>query len=158
MEIDVALALEALIPSANYNGSLTENTQDAYEALRWNDLRDKPTWAQIVTEGTRLPSSRKSYNFSAFREQIYTSDTYILVTASTAATLSVSRLENLMFGGSDRIDLMVQYWNDIINGLPKAVKDQVVTKENVAKFNTAATYYSLPFKFDSLFIASVSVP
>lgn len=42
--MDVALAIEYLVPTALYYGSLTDNTEDAYNALTWNDERQKPTW------------------------------------------------------------------------------------------------------------------
>jgi hypothetical protein len=45
--MDLALNLEALIPAAQYGGSLTANTQEAYDAIRWDDDRPKPTWEAI---------------------------------------------------------------------------------------------------------------
>lgn len=118
----------------------------------WVDLPDDHP---LVVSYQVQASSVAKLNFAEFREQIYTSDTYNLITGSTVTLLAVSRLENLMFGGSERVDLMVAHWNDIISGLPRDIKNLVVTKENVAKFNTAATYYKLPFRFDNLFTASL---
>ncbi len=45
---DLAGALDYLVPAALYRGSLTANTQDAYEALTWLDPRPKPTYAQAL--------------------------------------------------------------------------------------------------------------
>ena len=122
-----------------------------------------PDWFEIPDDDpllTQLPMLVPPVviDMAAFREQVYTSDTYTTITANSVATLAVTRLENLMFGGSSRIDLMVQHWNDVINGLPGSVKNQVVTQQNVAKFNTAATFYKLPFRFDSNFLAFLVDP
>ena len=45
--MDVALAIEKLVPGANYGGSTTANTRSQYEALRWKDERKKPTWEEL---------------------------------------------------------------------------------------------------------------
>jgi hypothetical protein len=46
--MDVALALGRLIPSAEYFGSLTENSLNAYDNISWMDSRIKPSWAEII--------------------------------------------------------------------------------------------------------------
>lgn len=48
--IDIAITLDKLIPAAEYGGSLTDNTKESYDALRWEDQRPKPTWEQIESE------------------------------------------------------------------------------------------------------------
>lgn len=45
--MNVALALDALVPGAAYRGSLTANTRTAFDALVWEDDRTKPSWAQV---------------------------------------------------------------------------------------------------------------
>jgi hypothetical protein len=45
--MDVAMTIEALVPSAEYGGSTTANTEECFDALEWNDERPKPTWAQM---------------------------------------------------------------------------------------------------------------
>lgn len=45
--MDVALALESLVPAACRGGSLTDNTREQYDALRWEDKRAKPTWEEL---------------------------------------------------------------------------------------------------------------
>ena len=43
--IDTALAIEKLVPSAEYFG--VPKDQSSYEAIRWLDERKKPTWAEL---------------------------------------------------------------------------------------------------------------
>lgn len=45
--MDVALAIEALLPAAEYFGSTTPNTKDCLDNLDWQDSRTKPTWKQV---------------------------------------------------------------------------------------------------------------
>lgn len=45
--MDVALTIEALVPAAQYFGSVTDNTRESFEALDWRDEREKPTWEQL---------------------------------------------------------------------------------------------------------------
>ena len=47
MPTDIALTLDFLLPGSKYRGSLTENTQQAYNAITWLDERTKPTWGEI---------------------------------------------------------------------------------------------------------------
>jgi len=47
-DVDVALAIEKLVPHAVYYGSVTANTKQAYDNIRWKDKRAKPTWEQIL--------------------------------------------------------------------------------------------------------------
>jgi hypothetical protein len=55
--MDLALAIEKLLPSAEYGGSTTANDEAAFDALVWTDARDKPTWAEIVAADALPPSS-----------------------------------------------------------------------------------------------------
>lgn len=45
--MDIALAIEKLVPRARYGGSTTSNTRSQFESLRWEDDRKKPTWKQL---------------------------------------------------------------------------------------------------------------
>jgi hypothetical protein len=45
--MDIALAIEALLPAAEYFGSTTDNTKDCFDNLDWQDSRTKPTWKQL---------------------------------------------------------------------------------------------------------------
>lgn len=46
--MDIRATLAALLPSPQFEGSLTANTQNAYERLRWLDARPKPSWKSVV--------------------------------------------------------------------------------------------------------------
>lgn len=46
--MDIALAIDKLIPAAEYGGSVTANDQASYEAIRWADERPKPSWAELL--------------------------------------------------------------------------------------------------------------
>jgi len=41
--MDVALCIKKLVPEAQYGGSVTANTEEAYTNIRWNDSRPKPS-------------------------------------------------------------------------------------------------------------------
>jgi hypothetical protein len=58
--MDIALAIEVLIPSAEYFGSTTKNTKSEFDALVWNDSRQKPTWTAISNAYADLPDSIKN--------------------------------------------------------------------------------------------------
>lgn len=46
--MDTALAIEHILPAAQYNGSVTANTLDAWEKVMWQDERiPKPTWEEL---------------------------------------------------------------------------------------------------------------
>jgi len=48
MAIDIALALE----NGNYlyQGAVSQNSQQQYDAIQWLDTRPKPTWAQLNSQ------------------------------------------------------------------------------------------------------------
>ena len=54
--LDVATALDVLVPAAKYGGSLTANTREAFDALRWEDDRPKPSWADVEAAMTPDPT------------------------------------------------------------------------------------------------------
>ena len=45
--MDIALAIEALVPRAEYFGSTTSNTKEDYDLLIWNDERVKPEFTAL---------------------------------------------------------------------------------------------------------------
>jgi hypothetical protein len=57
--MDVALGIEALLPAAQYGGSTTDNTQECFDDLRWEDERPKPTWKEIQDAYDALPEDVK---------------------------------------------------------------------------------------------------
>ena len=46
--MDIALAIDRLIPAAKYRGSVTANTEESYNTIRWNDARPKPTFEELL--------------------------------------------------------------------------------------------------------------
>ena len=48
--MDISWTLNALIPAAQYGGSLTDNTQEAYDKILWEDTRTKPSWQDLTSE------------------------------------------------------------------------------------------------------------
>jgi hypothetical protein len=50
----IAVALDIIVPAAQYFGSLTANTRAAYDAIEWRDDRAKPTWADIAAASITL--------------------------------------------------------------------------------------------------------
>jgi hypothetical protein len=48
--MDIRTTLAALLSSPQFEGSLTANTQAAYDRLRWLDARPKPSWADLVAK------------------------------------------------------------------------------------------------------------
>lgn len=57
--MDIATSLHRLVPSAEYIGSTTSNTQDCYDSLTWQDPRPKPSWGAIVTSWQELSLQNK---------------------------------------------------------------------------------------------------
>lgn len=43
-----AIALETILPGALYTGSLTADTQEAYAAIQWLDIRPKPSYEKVL--------------------------------------------------------------------------------------------------------------
>lgn len=58
--MDVALGIEALLPSAQYFGSTTDNNKKSFDDLNWLDNRAKPTWSQIQAAYEALPNEIKN--------------------------------------------------------------------------------------------------
>ena len=46
--MDIALAIDHLVPQAKYAGSTSGNDRKTYEDLVWEDDRKKPTWEEII--------------------------------------------------------------------------------------------------------------
>jgi hypothetical protein len=58
--MDIALAIEALLPSADYFGSTTGNAKEDFDLLIWNDKRKKPTFNAISAAYDLLPEEVKN--------------------------------------------------------------------------------------------------
>jgi hypothetical protein len=46
--LDIRMCLDRLGTSWNFGGSVTDGTESCWEAIHWEDARDKPTWAQLA--------------------------------------------------------------------------------------------------------------
>ena len=58
--LDIALAIEALLPAAQYFGSTTDNTKKCFDDLDWHDERAKPTWKEVQDAYAALPEEVKN--------------------------------------------------------------------------------------------------
>lgn len=67
--VDVAAALDVLAYGAEYRGSLTANTQEAYEAIVWEDERPKPSWEEIESV-VIIPKLSKSEQLTLAYKQL----------------------------------------------------------------------------------------
>ncbi len=53
--MDIALAVEKILPAAKYRGSVVANTRDCWKTAVWQDTRiPKPTWAEIESAWEQL--------------------------------------------------------------------------------------------------------
>jgi len=75
--LDVAYALDQLLPAALYSGSLTANTESAYNAITWNDGRTKPLWSAIIAVPEYVPPAydNSRSQFDRLVEQLGTDTT-----------------------------------------------------------------------------------
>ena len=46
--MDTALAISYIVPDARFIGSVINNTEEEYNAIRWRDNRPQPTWAELA--------------------------------------------------------------------------------------------------------------
>jgi len=54
--MDLAYAIEAIYPAAEYFGATNENTEEQFKTLDWQDTRKKPTWSQIEAAWDSIPT------------------------------------------------------------------------------------------------------
>lgn len=54
--MDLALAIEAIHPGAEYFGVTNENTKEQYDSLDWRDSRTKPTWGELEAAWDAIPT------------------------------------------------------------------------------------------------------
>lgn len=47
--MDIALAVERLVPGAEYFGSVESNDNAAWKSVDWRDSRGKPSWGDLVS-------------------------------------------------------------------------------------------------------------
>ena len=53
--IDIRMALEQLGKSWQFGGSVTDGTQAAWDAVVWEDSRDKPMWEDLCAAYLTVP-------------------------------------------------------------------------------------------------------
>lgn len=66
--MQIAIILDHLVPKAQYFGSLTENTKEAYGKITWKDSRKKPTWPEL--EAAQSAAEEKTLHFEKLNELI----------------------------------------------------------------------------------------
>lgn len=52
--MDVALTIHELVPGAKYFGSVTDNSKEAFDNIKWRDKRTKPSWTEMETKWSLL--------------------------------------------------------------------------------------------------------
>lgn len=52
--VDIRSCLEKLGTSWQFGGSVTDGTESSWNAVTWEDARDKPTWAALVAASKGL--------------------------------------------------------------------------------------------------------
>lgn len=57
--MDLALAIEYLVPAAKYSGSVTANTKAAYEKIVWKDARPMPAWVAVSAAWLEIEAEPK---------------------------------------------------------------------------------------------------
>lgn len=69
--MDIARALESLIPNAKFKGTMKDNTWEQFEAVEWIDKRRKPTRAEIETAAEALENGDAGTEYVRLRRQAY---------------------------------------------------------------------------------------
>lgn len=64
--MDIALSLDFLVPGAQYGGTLGGNTREEYDALEWEDEREKPPWEKVANN-LELLKAKKLEEFAQAR-------------------------------------------------------------------------------------------
>lgn len=58
--MNIAFVLDKLVPGGDWQGSLTSNTRESYDSLRWSDDRKKPTWDEIIEAWPDIESEQRA--------------------------------------------------------------------------------------------------
>lgn len=90
--VDVAAALDVLVPGAAYGGSLTANTKAAFDALRWEDERPKPSWADVEAVEIPVPTDPQDAFAAAIEDAV----------ANEPAGSPVRKLADALLGKGER--------------------------------------------------------
>lgn len=65
--MDIALILHKLVPSAKYRGSLTDNTEESYNNIIWEDERPKPSWQDLLDRDTHISKDELLNHLAEYR-------------------------------------------------------------------------------------------
>jgi len=87
--MDIALILDKEIPKAKYYGSVTENTKEAYDGLKWTDTREKPPWDTLEAAWTSYLTNKQTTDL-AEQNKITAKETAISDTLPTWAQVSTA--------------------------------------------------------------------
>jgi hypothetical protein len=144
--MDIAYALDLLVPQAIYSGSVTANTEDAYAAIQWEDPREKPTWGMVVEAWGRLTTKDLA---TVKLEAYYTVDTE--AGYARARIVSPGQLvdQEYMFAYQDATEYAavgysgpvpdtVQSWADATGNSPQWAADDIISTR--AQFKAASDF------------------
>ena len=77
--IDIRSALDRLGASWQFGGSVTDGTQEAWDAVMWEDARDKPTWADLCAAHVTAATAARFITLRAARDaKLRATDKYLL--------------------------------------------------------------------------------
>ena len=77
--IDIRTALEQMGTGWQFGGSVTDGTQEAWDAVAWEDARDKPTWdALCAAHATATTAAHFSTLRAARDAKLRATDKYLL--------------------------------------------------------------------------------
>lgn len=97
-----------------------------------------------MPRATAAPEPIKDPNWAQFILQMYSDEAYQRVTAATAMTQSVSRIEAFFAVQGEEWDLAALLWQGMITGVPQA---QRPTDAEAAKWQEIADGANMPISF-----------
>lgn len=57
--MDIRIGIDALVPKAIYFGGVEFNTEEEFDALRWEDKREKPLWKDVKAASDKFYADLK---------------------------------------------------------------------------------------------------
>jgi hypothetical protein len=69
--MDISLAIEALVPGAEYSGSVTANDLNAYQNIIWLSAEAQPPWEDVVSASDRMELEAAKEERTAFIRETY---------------------------------------------------------------------------------------
>ena len=81
--IDIRLALEQMGTGWQFGGSVTDGTQESWDAVVWEDTRPKPSWTNLCSAHATIPPA-PTPPITISCDTITIPDAELLVAASTA--------------------------------------------------------------------------